>query len=246
VLVLRTLGARRRHLLRGRRPKRDAPEELDPEPVPVSRATAIAAQGVEDEEAARRWLERCRNDEESREREVERGLALLNRAIHAYRLAAGDPYAREVTLAQAQRVRLGYGSGQQVADGRWSDAYTMPTEQRRAKRRELLAPHEELARIMGGRRPAYPSEELALRARLDLDHGRVTESALQASAALDALAAETSEDGDERLRKIAERRARAHELADSALRGQLAGDARAELEELVTELGRALRRRRHA
>ncbi len=54
----------------------------------------------------------------------------------------------------------------------------------------VLRPQERLAALLGGRDVALACEELTLRARLDLDHGRGREAALQLSAALDAALAE--------------------------------------------------------
>ena len=59
----------------------------------------------------------------------------------------------------------------------------VPAEHRGPQvRRRMLAPEQELAGILTGRRPGVqPSEELLLRARLDLDAGRHVEAALQAA-----------------------------------------------------------------
>jgi hypothetical protein len=102
----------------------------------------------------------------------------------------------------------------------------------------MLSPQEEMAGMLSGRRPgARPSEELLLRARLDLDHGRPVEAALMARAAVEALAAEGHSAGS--------REATAR-LATAALTGGLSADQAAELAELVRGLERTLRRRRYA
>jgi len=224
--------------VRGRRPKRVEPGEHDLDPLPVTQATMISAKSFESESEAESWLERCRADEDEREAALEHALLVLNRALHAHRLAAWDPYAQEVDRTRAQQARLGYGSGEQVADGRWSAAYTVPRP--RGGRRTLLGSQEELARIIGGRNPARASEDLALRARLDLDHGRPAQAALQLEAALRAFAAEEKDEkagneGVERVRRI----------ADAALHGELDAEQEAALAEVLLELERTLRRRRH-
>jgi hypothetical protein len=246
VLVLKTLGAAPRHRLRGRRPKPAEPGEPDVEPVPVTRATVIAAEGFESESEAADWLSRARADEEVREAAVERGLLVLNRAVHAHRIAAAEPHAHDVARAQALTVRLGIGSGEQVADGRWSACYELPLP-RTGKRRQLLGSQEELARIVGGRSPARTSEDLALRARLDFDQQRVAQAALQLDAALAALAAEqdAEQSSDERVTNVLERRANVRALADIALRGTLDDAKRGELSDTLLELERVMRRRRH-
>jgi hypothetical protein len=246
VLVLKTLGAAPRHRLRGRRPKRAEPGDLDAEPVPVTRATAIAAQGFESESEAAGWLERCRTDEELREATVERALLVVNRAVHAHRIAAAEPHTQDVARTQALAVRVGYGSGEEVADGRWSACYELPPP-RAGQRRQLLGSQEELARIVGGRNPARASEDMALRARLDLNQQRTAQAALQLDAALAALAIEqeAEQSSDARVTQLLDGRANIRALAETALREQLSEEQRAELSQTLLELERVMRRRRH-
>ena len=82
-----------------------------------------------------------------------------------------------------------------------------------------------------------PSEELLLRARLDLDHGRPVEAALVTRAATEALAAEGHGGGDA---------AAANSLAQAALTGELSPDQTEELADLLASLERFARRRRYA
>jgi hypothetical protein len=146
-------------------------------------------------------------------------------------------------------VRLGYGSGPKLVDGAWEDAITMPLESARPRvRRRMLAPEQELAGILTGRRaPVRPSEELLLRARLDLDSGRYAESAMQARVAVEALGAELAREGDAGAgAAVTGRLETATRLSQAALASGLTGEQRDELEELVGELERAVRRRRYA
>ncbi len=79
------------------------------------------------------------------------------------------------TIADVQRVRLGYGTGDDVVEGFVAQGTRDPARARKAQGGvgRMLSPQEEMAGMMSGRRPAgRPSEELLLRARLDLDHGR--------------------------------------------------------------------------
>ena len=62
------------------------------------------------------------------------------------------------------------------------------TDARRA-RRSMEAPEERFAALLGGREEVLPAEELVLRARADLNAGRLREAALQARVALEALLA---------------------------------------------------------
>jgi hypothetical protein len=119
------------------------------------------------------------------------GLAVLNRALQAYRLINADPWVRTVGRGQALVARVGYGAGEEVADGRWTAARELPfLAARRGRRRALLEPQAALAAVLGGRADVLACEELALRARLDLDEGRSREAALQLGLALEAALSE--------------------------------------------------------
>src|SRR3954454_19074553 len=87
VLVIGTLGAPRRGLLRGRRESSAAPEP-GPTPVATGRGTVIRAEPFEDEGAAAGWLR-----DADRDHEVTAALGVLNRALHAHRVATADPSA---------------------------------------------------------------------------------------------------------------------------------------------------------
>src|SRR5439155_18193469 len=165
-----------------RRGRRRRPTQAEPgdevEPVTVTRVTVIRGETFDDLAAARAWLDRHRHPEAA-SREVAEALRLLNHAVHAHRVAAADPYVADVSLARARRVRLGYGTGDELVEGRWGEAYAVPPEIASGRRRRMLAPEEQLAHILGGRRPAHPSEDLLLRSRLDFDQGRTRAAALQ-------------------------------------------------------------------
>jgi hypothetical protein len=170
-----------------RRLRRSSPRraESGPVAVEVTRATVIDAEPLGELEAADTWLARACGDQS--ERVVGDALALLNQAVAGQRLAARDPWLPDADPARALVCRVGYGSGEQVADGDWESARELPPP--RAPR-TMFAPQERLAALLGGREVALACEELALRARGDLDHGRPREAALQLSVALDAALAE--------------------------------------------------------
>ena len=89
------------------------------------------------------------------------------------------------------RARLGYGAGDDLVAGRWRAAYALPSLAARAGAAQMLAPQQQLAAILSGRSAGrIASEDLALRARLDLEQGRARQAALQLRAAIDALEAE--------------------------------------------------------
>jgi hypothetical protein len=238
VVAFRALHAQRRSRLRGRRATPVEPGATAPEPVPVTRAVVIAAEAFTDAGAAAGWLREC-GRRGAAAAEVEQALELVNHAVAAHRVAAQDPHVRDLTLADVQRVRLGYGTGDDVVEGSWRKALVIPLE--RAKRRtrgRMLSPQEEMAGMLSGRRAAgRPSEELLLRARLDLEHGRLVEAALVTRAATEALAAEGHDSGDA---------AAAVRLAQAALTGELSPDQAEELSGLLASLERIVRRRRYA
>jgi hypothetical protein len=234
VIVIKSLAAPRRGFLGGRRPK-DAETEPEPDSVSISRVTVVDSVGFEDESAAREWLERCRKDEGEREESTANALRVVNRAIHAHRISAGDPYARELIRDNAQTVRVGYGGGDDVADGRWRAAITLPLPRPRGRKR-MLSPEEQMAAILSGRRETHPSEDIALRARLDLEQGRSREAALQLRAAWDGLEADLSSEKGQQL----------HDIAAAAAGGELDDEHTSTLTELLADLERVVRRRRHA
>jgi hypothetical protein len=179
--VIGGIEAPRRRLRRPRpRQAESAPAEVD-----VTRATVIDAEPLGELEAADEWLARACGA--GSDRVVADALAVLNQAVAGQRLAARDPWLPDADPARALVCRVGYGSGEQVADGDWESARELPPP--RAPR-TMSAPQERLAALLGGREVALACEELTLRARGDLDHGRPREAALQLSVALEAALAE--------------------------------------------------------
>lgn len=243
VLVLGTLGAReRRGLLKGR--KGQAIQEAEPEPVPTARATAIHPEPFSSAEEAESWLSGLRSDEPAAEAELAAALAYVNAALHAHRAAAADPHARDVSARHALVVRIGYGSGDQVAEGRYAEAWELPGERARAKR-SMESPDERFAAILGGREPALACEELVLRARTDVDAGRRREAALQARVALEALLAEVGADQPAEARSELESdRYAIGEAANAAIRGDMPQDLWEAVSAAIARMESALRRRR--
>jgi hypothetical protein len=193
VVVLDTLGARRRTGSAGwwtirlpgsdrlaRRPRRTTP---DPAPVPTARATIIDPVSVSAKRQAQTWLAGI-----DTERETQAALKVLNRVLFAHRIATADPHSHEVAAAQALVIRAGWGEGKQLADGYWQHARELPwaPSARTQRRAAVLRPDERLAELLGARREELLCEELALRARLDLDHGRLHHAAIELDAALSA------------------------------------------------------------
>ena len=111
-----------------------------------------------------------------------------------------------------------------------------------------MAPQERVAALLTGRDVTLACEELALRARLDLDQGRQREAALQARVALDAALAELESWRDEagleaRLEELRERRGAVAAAAEAALQGGLEPAAVTAVDAALGRLEAALRAR---
>lgn len=231
MVVLRTLGAPSRRLIGGRKPR--AVSSADSEPVPTSRATIVRAEPFAGVTDAAAWL-----DGEP-DAAVDEALRELNFVLRSHRAAAADPYVPSVRASQALVVRVGYGDGDQVAEGRYERALELPRVPAKRRRGEVLMPQERLAALLGGRDKLLVGEELVLRARLDLDARRTREAALQARMALEALLAELDDKFAEPLRPLRDPVGRA---SNYALDGDLSGEDAAALESAVAEMEQAIRR----
>jgi hypothetical protein len=184
VLVLRTMSAARPSWIAPRSERRRQVRLADPQseatPVPITRATVIDSRWLEDERQAQAWLARCDD-----EREAQRTTKVLNRVLWAHSIATADPYTREVAPTQALAIRAGWGSGDQVAAGRWEQARELNWKQRHGRRHSAaLRPQERLAALLSGREVALLCEEPTLRARRDLEGGRIQYAALELEQAL--------------------------------------------------------------
>ena len=243
VLVLSTLGAVERRRLAARRKRSQAEPEPEPRPVMTGRATIVdVGSPLPDERAARAWLAAAG------EPDLEQGLEVLNRALHAFRLVTADPYVHAVARDQALVARVGFGAGEQVADGLWTDAHELTQPAGRRRRVRILAPQARLAAVLGGRERVLACQELTLRARLDLDHGLAREAALQLLVALDAALAELPTDDAgpalaDRLIELRERRDPVTQAAQAALAGPLGDSDREVVEQTLARIEAALRAR---
>jgi len=205
VVILETVGATPRHGRLGAR--RRPPVEpgwagLSSPTVPSTRATVIDPVSVSAERQARAWLAQL-----DAEREAGAAAVALNRLLFAHRIATADPHVRELSHAQALATRAGWGEGEQVAYGQWSHARELRFSERRTRRRSAaLRPQERFAALLGARETPLLCEEHALRARLDLDQGRVAHAALELehayTAALRELPAEDRPDLEARIAEL--------------------------------------------
>jgi len=182
----------------------------DPEHVLVLRSesdgstqvTVIDAIPLSAEAQARAWMEELDN-----ELQLEMALGRLNRALLAYRVAAADQEVRKVALRHASRAAIGWGTGEQVADGKYSEAVEVRPQMLRPApprpgeldgftpgRHAADSAHDRFAALLGERDRALLCEELALRARDDLSSGRPALAAIELERAYNA-ALEELDDG---------------------------------------------------
>jgi hypothetical protein len=254
VLVVETLGAPPAPPRRRRRRPRDVEPGTEPAPLPLIRVTAIRAHSpFAEEDDAGRWLDEATEAEDTVDVLLTDALALLNRALHAQAAAAADPHAGELTAERTVAARIGYGSGEQTAAGRFSAAREVDPHaasgSRRRQRQEDLRPQERVAAVLGGRERIDACETLLLRARADLDAGREREAALQLRVGLEALLEELrgalSDPGhEEDMARLRERRGQAGEAANAAVHAELTPEQVEVVSELLGICERVLRRRR--
>jgi hypothetical protein len=201
-------------------------------------ATVVRPEPFASREHAALWLEKLRDQEDALHAEHLSALRIVNRALRAQRLARADHFVAELSAAAPLAVRVGYGQGESVADGRFADAVEVPRGGKRKVKRSMESPEERFAALLGGREAPLVAEELVLRARADLDASRPREAALQARVALEALVAER---GDA---ELAGHREAVGVAANAALAGELSAAELDALTEAIEAMEAELRRHR--
>jgi hypothetical protein len=188
VLIVQELGGLRPRR-RGRRRPRPV-EPAPPEQIPVTIAT-VTGRSLENAGEGSAWLVRTLGDRERATEEIKAATRIVNRALGALRAAAQDPLVNEIGASRALSIRVGHGSGDELAEGRWTEAREMPQPRRR--RLDDMEPQSRIAAVLAERDRVHPAETLLLRARLDAEQGRETEARYgvrAAAAALDELPSE--------------------------------------------------------
>ena len=248
VLVVATLGAER--ALSGRRRRHRAsraPEDPGAASIPVTRLTVVTPTELDSDEAER-WLDEVSKDADAARAQVDAAMRLINRALAAQRAGAPDPNPPELDPLRAGAGRVGYGVGDDVADGNWTDARELQLAADREHRAEVLQAQERVAAVLGGRDEVLTCEGLVLRAQLDLEEGRRREAALQLRVGLEALLRELEGEENagvqEDLGALQDLRDELVEAANTALRGDLSEEQAEAVRLAIARCERALRRRR--
>jgi hypothetical protein len=233
VLLFATVSAERRRVRRSAR-QRVAPPEPAATAVAIQRVTVIeAADPFADEATARGWLAVAGEDE------LARDLLTLDTVLRTFGAVTVDPHVRAPGRDELLVARIGFGEGEQVAYGQWTDARELLAAAPRQKRSKVLEPQARLAAALGQRTPVLLCEQLALRTRSDLDASRPRSAALQLTITLDAalseLQAHMARDMTERISELAAQLEAVAHATTAALRGELTA---AELETVTFTLGR--------
>jgi hypothetical protein len=197
VLIVQVFGAPKPP---GRLARRTRPVDPDEdESTPVSLVTVALAERFDGESEAERWLEATAGDAQRRADEVRAATVLINRALNAARAGARDPLVQDVGATRALAIRVGFGDGDEIAEGRWREARELARP--RSGRLDNVDPQERVAAVLSGRESVHPAETLLERARLDIQQGRIEEARFGLRAAREALA----ELPDDQAEKLGER-----------------------------------------
>ena len=181
MIVIEAEGALPPARRKRRRPKQSKRHD-SPTTVTVTTVTLVRAHDpLGSESEAREWLARL-EDDEFIQALFDETLASIDRALAAEAAATGRPYAQSPALDQILAAKIGFGDGDHVADGRFTEAFEVDARGGTASpRRELIGRTRPLARIaaiLGEKDRAAACEFLVPRVRADLDAGRVLAAGL--------------------------------------------------------------------
>ena len=198
----------------GRLSRKTRPTDPDEEEtIPLTRATVAFSERFPGEREAKAWVAETAGDAPARNAADPLGRALLNRALAAIRADARDPLVQEVGATRALAIRIGFGDGDAIADGRWSEARDVSPPRR--GRLDDVDPQERVAAVLAGRERVHPAETMLERARLDTQQGRTEEAELGLEAAREALRRYPEEGEDKLAARISEAEQRLREALSS-------------------------------
>ena len=134
----------------------------------------VTGEKLDDPSQGTAWLKEMMGSGGKGAEEVRTATRIVNRALSALRAEARDPLVQDIGASKALAVRLGHGTGDELADGRWTEAKELARPRR--GRLDDVDPQTRVAAVLAGRDEVHPAETLMLRARLDLQQGRRTEA----------------------------------------------------------------------
>lgn len=252
VLVTETEGALPPARRRRRRPRKSTRTEA-PVTVAITVATVIlAAEPFENASNAESWLGRVSDPDYTGEILAE-AARTLDRVRAAEAAAAGTPFGTPTSLDQLLAARIGYGEGEQVASGRFLEAFDVDarggTGDRKRERAGRTGSTARTAAILAGRDPAAACEVLVPRVRLDLEAGNLAAARLMIAVAVSATISElefaVDDEGHETdLNRLTELLPALEEIAAGDLEAEPGPDELETVEEAVGLAERVLRRRR--
>jgi hypothetical protein len=175
-------------------------EPGDPEETPVTRVTVTGVR-LDDPADGTAWLKEMMASGGAGADEVRAATRIVNRALSALRAAARDPLVQDIGATRALSVRLGHGTGDELADGRWTEAKELARPRR--GRLDDVDPQSRVAAVLAGRDEVHPGETLMLRARLDVQQGRRAEARYGLRAARAALQEEPGSRQKELMKELA-------------------------------------------
>lgn len=141
-----------------RRRKAKAVDHAAPETVPVLRVTVAGSDRFADQKGASTWLDEIADDVEHRADYARDGLDAFNRALDALHELTEDPAIGPVDIGSSLAVRIGFGTGDQVADGEWTEARQLPSFQREVG----LDRHRQVALRLAGKDEDDPDDGASL------------------------------------------------------------------------------------
>jgi hypothetical protein len=171
VLIVEDLGGSPPRRRAGRRSKPVDPG--GPGEIPVTRVT-VTGERLDDAAQGTAWLKEMMASGGRGAEEVRIATRIVNRALSALRAGARDPLVQDIGATRALAVRLGHGTGDELADGRWTEAKELARPRR--GRLDDVDPQTRVAAVLAGRDEVHPAETLMLRARLDAQQGRRAEA----------------------------------------------------------------------
>lgn len=198
VLIVQELDAPRPQR-RGRRRARPV-DPGEPDQIPVTRVT-VTGPALADAAEGAAWLKRALADREHGSQELRNATRIINRALNALRAEARDPLVQEIGVTRALAVRVGHGTGDQLAEGRWTEASQLPQPHR--GRLDDVESQSRVAAVLAGRDEVHPAETLMQRARLDVQQGRDAEARYGLQAARAALREKPGPRRDQLLKELA-------------------------------------------